>query len=142
MQVGMRAPEDDPNKYKLIRMAADKYFAAANHYPEDDDFHPMMLRKHMECLCLLNKPLKETLPICDRIIEVVPQSLEIWKFGSGGEVSRSLLKEMKEFAAHWRAEIKEGRATMDSVGKISMPTVPKLKTEKDNLPIKFKRRED
>ena len=136
MQVGMRAPEDDPNKFSCLKTAADYYLSAAEAFPPDDEFHPGMLRKHLECLCLLNKPLKVTLPICDRIRDVMPQAMEIWKVGPSGQHLKNCLREVREFEMHWREEVSEGRATMESVGKIFMPTVPKLKTEKD-LPITF-----
>lgn len=142
LQVGLRAPDDDPNRTKVFQIAANNYFAASKLYPEDDELYPMMLRKHLECLCLLDKPLKETLPICDRICEVMPQSMEIWKVGAGGQHAKEMLKEITRFAAHWRSEINEGRATLETVAKISMPTVPRLKTEKDKLPFKFTHRED
>jgi hypothetical protein len=138
MQAALRAHDGDPLTQSVFETASEYYLAAAEGYPTDDSYHPTFLRKHLECLCQMDKPLKVTLPLGDRILEVLPESLEIWGLGPTGDALRQMQESVRKFATHWRAEVREGRATMDDVGKIDMPLVPKLKTEKDGLPFSVK----
>lgn len=133
--MALRAYDNDPHRDTALQAASVCYLSAGEACPTDDEYHPAFLRKHLECLCLLNEPLKITLPLCQRILRAIPQALEIWSVGPSSDQLRKCQEQVAAFETHWRTEVREGRATMDDVGNIDMPTVPKLKTAKDGLPF-------
>lgn len=121
---------------KLIRTAKDYYDSAVRCYPEDEPYHADYLRKYLECLCHMDRPLKETLPVCKRIREVIPQVLEVFATAPFDTHLRRSLSEVEQFEARAKQDIMMGRLTLDDVQKIAIPKHEKLKTEKDDLPFK------
>lgn len=135
LQICLRACDNDPHRISALKLASMCYLFAAAAYPVDDDYHPAFLRKHLECLCLLDEPLNVTLPLCQQILKAVPEALEIWGAGPTGDQLRECQEQVRAFETHWRREVAEGRATLEDIGKIDMPTVPKMRTEEDGAPF-------
>lgn len=127
---------DSGEGLELIQTAAEYYLSAAKCYPEDEPHHATFLRKHLECLCYSDKPIKMTLPVCERIRAVIPKALEVYATEPFDTSLRQNLSEVEQYEARCKEGVMEGRLTLDSVETIVIPRVGKLKTEKDDLPFK------
>ncbi|KAJ3501678.1 hypothetical protein NMY22_g18842 [Coprinellus aureogranulatus] len=120
---------------KLIQMASEYYLSAAECYPEDEPHHASFLRKHLECLCYSDRPLRETLPVCERIRAVVPKAIEVYGAPPFDTELRNNLSEVEQFEAQAKSDIMRGRLNLDSAKLIVIPRVGTQKTEKDDLPF-------
>ncbi|KAF5332529.1 hypothetical protein D9611_005121 [Ephemerocybe angulata] len=136
LEKGCSRPKSDPERAPALKTASEYYLAAADAYPEDEERHAQFLRKHLECLTALDKPLRDTLPVCKRIRVSGAEAMEIWGGGPYKDHLKKNMDEVKEFEDRWTGEIKAGRATMDTVAGIKFTEKTLPKTEKDDIPFK------
>ncbi|KAH6916700.1 hypothetical protein BKA70DRAFT_1250302 [Coprinopsis sp. MPI-PUGE-AT-0042] len=110
------------------RLAAEYYEKAGSTYPVDDENRGYFLRMAVDCLCNDNAPLKEILPLCQRIRVAIPKSLEIWQVSTVASVARGMLKDIQDFEFKQMRDLSEGKATMSTVAKLPPVLRPQLDT--------------
>lgn len=72
----------------------------------------------IDCLCNDNAPLKDILPLCQRIRVSIPKAMEIWQVSTMASVARRTLKEVQEFEFKQMQDLSEGKATMSTIAKL------------------------
>ncbi|RXW11559.1 hypothetical protein EST38_g14296 [Candolleomyces aberdarensis] len=122
LQKAINSPKDDPEKNLSFERAAKYYLDAAQAFPEDDEQHSRFLQKHLECLCFLKRPLRETLPLCQRIRKALDQAFDIWSIPPYGDILKVTLDQVKYFEGKYNQQIADGECTLDSIGEL-----PKMK---------------
>jgi hypothetical protein len=136
LQKALRSPKGDPEKTSSFEAAAQHYLAAAKSLPEDEEQHSRFLQKHLECLCFLKRPLRETLPLCQRIRGALDQALDIWSIPPYGDIIRVTLDQVKGFQDKYKQQIADGKCTLDSIGEL-----PTLKRPPQPPPINIRFRD-
>ena len=125
------------NAHAHFLRASQYYRDAASYSAPDDPNHSLMLRKQLECLCHAFRPLAETLPICSRIQEAAPKSLEIWiPPHDSGMVILNNLAQIMQFQEWCEKEVAEGRMTMDKMDKFITP-IPAVYEDITQVPKPF-----
>jgi hypothetical protein len=118
LQKAIHSPKDDPGRITDFEEAAQWYLRAAKTLPEDEEQHSEFLQKHLECLCFLERPLRDTLPVCQRIRKALDQALDIWMPPFGAAL-QAILDQVKDFEDKYNQEIADGKCTLDSVGELA-----------------------
>ena len=118
MHRAIHSPKDDPSRVKDFEEAAQWYLKAAEALPEDDWYHSEFLQKYLECLCFLERPLRDTLPICQLIQKALGQALEIWSMPPFGAALKAILEQVKDFEDRYNQEIASGKCTLESIGEL------------------------
>lgn len=60
-------------------------------------------------------PLRQTLPLCEKIRESFYKAIEIWGAPPYGDTLRTLFARVKEFEDKYRQLILEGKCTLDAI---------------------------
>ncbi|KZV88253.1 hypothetical protein EXIGLDRAFT_839365 [Exidia glandulosa HHB12029] len=110
------------DKVPFLLKAAAHAAKAEKLFPNDDEHHTDTVYQHLTLLFLLQRPLKETLPLCDELAESYERSRAIWDYGK----DLSHYGRCQEFAEEARKSLRDGKATLNDV------IVPK---DLDRLPI-------
>ena len=118
LQKATHSSEDDPSRTTDFKEAAKYYLDAANALPEDEQQHSQFLQKHLECLCFLKRPLRDTVPLCQRIRKALDQALDIWSMPPFGAVLEVTLDQVRAFEDTYNQQIADGKCTLDSVGEL------------------------
>ncbi|KAI0065813.1 TPR-like protein [Artomyces pyxidatus] len=107
----------------LRRAVIDSYLTAASLYPEDEEWHGVELHNVLINHFLLRSPLRDTVPVMERIRRVVPRIMEIWEYSNvmGGSLKEDLEK-VETFAAGVQEAMNEGRRGYGDLDVV----VPKL----------------
>ncbi|RXW11558.1 hypothetical protein EST38_g14297 [Candolleomyces aberdarensis] len=129
----IKSSKNDAEKNLNFERAAKYYLDAAQAFPEDEEQHSRFLQKHLECLCFLKKPLRETLPLCQRIRKALDQALDIWFTPPYGDVLKVTLDQVKAFESKYNQQIADGKCTLNSIGELPEikrpPTPPSVDIE-------------
>lgn len=100
----------------LLDKAALNYYQAAGSIPSDDAYHVLFLRKHLECLSDLDKPIRDTLPIAQFVLKAAEGAMEIW--GSRSFELQEHADEMKVYIEGCRRHLEQGVCGLDMVRKV------------------------
>lgn len=96
------------------------YLKAAECLPTDEEHRILFLRKYLDCLIGERRPLKDTLPVCERIRTTAPEVLDIWSAcPTGGVRVRTILNEVQEFEKKTWTMLGEGECTKEDY--VGMP---------------------
>ena len=113
------------------------YLAAAECFPEDEKWHVHYLRKHLECLIWMGKPLRSILPLCERIRVAADKASEIFSAAEHGMDLREDLEQVTKFERDNRRKLERGECTLDSVTSCSL-SPPKPQPLKTGNQVPFK----
>lgn len=98
-----------------LKQSAKCYFEAAEKFPQDDELHVWWLNVGLDIFFQTGAPLRETIPIMERIRKAVPMMKRIWEHSSMSLESRDqILQRTLWFEEDVKRELDEGRATLDS----------------------------
>ncbi|KAI0066454.1 hypothetical protein BV25DRAFT_1383334 [Artomyces pyxidatus] len=107
-----------------MRRAIESYFAAASLYPEDEEQPASCLVKALALLFKAGRPLRETLPIMERIRMITPGIMNIWEYSPFmREELQSTLQGLATFEAEVRSKMRlksPGYGPHDAVALQSM----------------------
>ncbi|KAJ6623062.1 hypothetical protein B0H10DRAFT_2213760 [Mycena sp. CBHHK59/15] len=117
MQLGFRQLEGkvSGDRVTTFTQSSKYYVEAAEKYPEDDEHRPYFLAVALEALWWAGSPLRETLPLCRKIRDVMPKSAELWEFSQMSRNNRNAnCKEAVLFLSDCEKKIASGKATLES----------------------------
>ncbi|KAI0040123.1 hypothetical protein FA95DRAFT_1566656 [Auriscalpium vulgare] len=100
--------EDAEEKKTYLRHAVDEYMKAAEIYPTDEERHAQCLYDALMCLFRLRAPLRETMPLMDRICIVTPEIVELWEYSE--LMQTRLLKSIRELVVFAQRVTQQGFA--------------------------------
>ncbi|KII89874.1 hypothetical protein PLICRDRAFT_174691 [Plicaturopsis crispa FD-325 SS-3] len=101
---------------KWARTAARDYAMAASVFPRDDELHPWSLKCALDVHWRLQSPLRETLPLADRVRISFPDMVKIWQHSDLAKEGRDeILSRIIQFHGIASSGIKRGDYTLDDV---------------------------
>ncbi|THH15780.1 hypothetical protein EW146_g4753 [Bondarzewia mesenterica] len=110
-----------------FKRSAKCYFEAAEKYPEDDEHHAWWLHIGLNIYLESGVPLRESMPIMERIRWVVPKMKRIWGHSTMTHAGRDeALQQTLWMEEDARKAIEEGRFTLDDK---ALPDWTRVKTE-------------
>ncbi|THH05582.1 hypothetical protein EW146_g9864 [Bondarzewia mesenterica] len=110
-----------------FKRSAKCYFEAAEKYPEDDEHHVWWLHIGLNIYLESGVPLRESMPIMERIRWVVPKMKKIWEHSTMTHAGRDeALQQTLWMEEDARKAIEEGRFTLDDK---ALPDWTRVKTE-------------
>ncbi|KAI0041554.1 hypothetical protein FA95DRAFT_1501299 [Auriscalpium vulgare] len=101
---------EDGEQKTYLRRAVDEYMKAAELYPPDEERHAQCMYDALICLFRLGAPLRETLPLMERIHSVAREIVQLWEYSE--LMQASLLKNINQlvvFENQVRVGMKYGR---------------------------------
>ncbi|KAJ3516122.1 hypothetical protein NMY22_g14283 [Coprinellus aureogranulatus] len=121
-----KAPADRGPDREIVHShhsnAAYHYKTAARLCPDDEAYRPLLLRKHLQCLCFGFRPAREFLPVCEAIRLATPNPLEIWTPpDERGKAIVNNYAQVQQFEQWCKDEVKAGRMNLDKAEKLIMP---------------------
>lgn len=125
LQAGGTAPRSQvAERRSLLQKGAEYYLQAAETFPPDDECHVKFLRMALECRFLEGRrPLREMLPLCQRIRKAMPAALKIWEVTAISEGFLDWDKELENFEREHNEAIAKGVETLDTVA--FLPSMPR-----------------
>ncbi|TFY83617.1 hypothetical protein EWM64_g403 [Hericium alpestre] len=101
---------------ELLKKSAKLYFEAAKMYPEDDEMHLWFLQSGLCILFNSGAPLKETMPLLDRIRRLQPIMVKIWKNSALGMQGRDAATQpYLSFEEKIKKDLAAGRVSLEDV---------------------------
>ncbi|KZV88249.1 TPR-like protein [Exidia glandulosa HHB12029] len=99
------------DKVPFLIQAAAHAAIAETLFPDDDERHTVTVHERLTLLFLLKRPLRETLPVCDKLAESYRKSREIWDYG----FDLSHYTSCHEFAEEAKKSLCDGKVTLNDV---------------------------
>lgn len=119
MEAAFRS-DGDGDRYHHFTESASYYIqAAAEMYPEDDEYHPYYLKIALEAYWLRGAPLRDSLVLCKRIRIAIPKMLVFWEVSQMAERRDKSLKEALDWEVEQHRALVEDTKTLDSVVKVT-----------------------
>ncbi|KZV79806.1 hypothetical protein EXIGLDRAFT_781834 [Exidia glandulosa HHB12029] len=97
------------DKVPLLMQAAAHAAIAETLFPDDDERHTVAVYDRLVSLFLLQRPLRETLPVCDKLAESYERSRAIWDYSFDLSHYTSCL----EFAEEAKKSLRDGKVTLN-----------------------------
>ncbi|KAI0076237.1 hypothetical protein K474DRAFT_1280111 [Panus rudis PR-1116 ss-1] len=96
-----------------LRMAADLYLKAADTFPVDDELHPYFLSCAVNYSFKCGTPIKDILPLMERIRKSIPETKKIWEHSGTYSRLQKTLDNTLRIEDQMRESLRKGEFTLE-----------------------------